>query len=438
MLMTRQTLRLGSPAHGGFCVSRLDNGKVIMVRGGIPGERVTVEITSQRSKVAYGRVVEVIEASPNRVAHLWVEGEAKDLGGVELGHVSYQAGLEWKREVVAQALRRNGSEALRQDIDAIAPQWRVESVGDDPGRTRATFTVTEDGKLGMSSNATHILQPVQSMPLMVPALADLDLFSLNLGLPAGTRVKFVAPSAAAPVIYTAGRTLALSGEATTSQVRETVRTPADSFTYRIDAGSFWQTDFRAPATLVQALLEALGSLSGFEVLELYSGSGLFSLFLAKAVGDSGSLTTVEADKIAVKSAQYNLRKHGFSAQTCVCSVDGKTLGELALNAPYSKRRPRGGRGNHSLRSLSFGSSDAAGTVVVADPPRSGLGKDTALALCALGADAVFLFSCDPVSGARDLEVLRRGGYHPTRFRVFDLFPYTHHVETVALLSKVKP
>ena len=92
-----------------------------MVRGGLPGETVEVEVTSERSKVAYGRVVRVKTASADRVAHIWPEGEAKDLGGVELGHVAYPAQLRWKRDVVRDAIRRNGSPELLEQLDQAHP-----------------------------------------------------------------------------------------------------------------------------------------------------------------------------------------------------------------------------------------------------------------------------------------------------------------------------
>ena len=101
-------VQIDGVAHGGYCVSRLPQGKVVMVRGALPAEQVRIQVTSQRSKVAYGRVVEVLDASPDRVEHIWPEGNTLDLGGVELGHVAPGAQLRWKRAVLRQALRRNG------------------------------------------------------------------------------------------------------------------------------------------------------------------------------------------------------------------------------------------------------------------------------------------------------------------------------------------
>lgn len=410
-----EVIEITSVAHGGFCVGRLAGGKVAMVRGALPGERVRVRVTSERSKVAYAQVVEVLTASPDRVEHIWSEGAAAGLGGVELGHVAYPAQLRWKREVLAEALRRNGSEALVAEVSRVAPDWSVASLGASPGRSRVSFALDSVGFPVMSEAGTHRQHRISSFPLLVANLEGLRLFDRRLAFAPGSRVKAVAPSASAPVFAVGSEVFDADFVPTTPRVREVVRVGAWEHTYRIFASSFWQTDYRAPAVLVEALLAGVGDISGFEVLELYAGSGLFSVFLAEAIGDSGRLTTVEGDRVAVKSAGYNLQHAGFE--------DTRSRVErAAVSARF-------------LRGLDFGQRFMRGTLVVADPPRSGLGRDVAGAICGLEPDLVALISCDPVSCARDLEALRRGGYRLQSFRVFDLFPYTQHVEVLSVLGR---
>lgn len=410
-----EVIEITSVAHGGFCVGRLAGGKVAMVRGALPGERVRVRVTSERSKVAYAQVVEVLTASPDRVEHIWSEGAAAGLGGVELGHVAYPAQLRWKREVLAEALRRNGSEALVAEVSRVAPDWSVASLGASPGRSRVSFALDSAGFPVMSEAGTHRQHRISSFPLLVANLEGLRLFDRKLAFAPGSRVKAVAPSASAPVFAVGSEVFDADFVPTTPRVREVVRVGAREHTYRIFASSFWQTDYRAPAVLVEALLAGVGDISGFEVLELYAGSGLFSVFLAEAIGDSGRLTTVEGDRVAVKSAGYNLQHAGFE--------DTRSRVErAAVSARF-------------LRGVDFGQRVSRGSLVVADPPRSGLSRDVAGAICGLEPDLVALISCDPVSCARDLEALRRGGYRLQSFRVFDLFPYTQHVEVLSVLGR---
>lgn len=404
-----ETVEIGGVAHGGFCVGRLASGKVAMIRGALPGERVRVEITSERSKVAYGRVVEVTEASADRVPEIWPEGAARDIGGVELGHVSYPAQLRWKREVLAEALRRNGSAELEAMVSAVIPDWEVESLGDKPGRTRVSFIIDDQGRPAMSEAGSHQVHAIKSFPLTVPGIDELRLFERPLGFAPGTRVKAVAPSASAPVLAVGGEVYNADLIPTTPRVREVV----EDAKFRIFASSFWQTDYRAPATLSAALLAGIGEVHGFETLELYSGSGLFSVFLGRALGKEGRLTTVEGSGPAVKSAAYNLEHAGFGGV--------KTL--------------RGNVDARLLNSLEFGERVSAGTLVVADPPRTGLGEKTAKAICEKEPFRIALLSCDPVSAARDLEAIRKEGYVLKTFRAFDLFPYTFHMEALAVLEK---
>ncbi|WP_279058295.1 class I SAM-dependent RNA methyltransferase [Mobiluncus mulieris] len=408
-----EVIEITSVAHGGFCVGRLAGGKVAMVRGALPGERVRVRVTSERSKVAYAQVVEVLTASPDRVEHIWSEGAAAGLGGVELGHVAYPAQLRWKREVLAEALRRNGSEALVAEVSRVAPDWSVASLGASPGRSRVSFALDSAGFPVMSEAGTHRQHRISSFPLLVANLEGLRLFDRKLAFAPGSRVKAVAPSASAPVFAVGSEVFDADFVPTTPRVREVVRVGAREHTYRIFASSFWQTDYRAPAVLVEALLAGVGDISGFEVLELYAGSGLFSVFLAEAVGAAGRLTTVEGDALAVKSAGYNLKHAGFV---------GVSVERASVSARF-------------LRGVDFGQRVSQGSLVVADPPRSGLGRDVAGAICGLEPDLVALISCDPVSCARDLEALRRGGYRLQSFRVFDLFPYTQHVEVLSVLGR---
>lgn len=408
-----EILDIGSVAHGGFCVGRLASGKVAMVRGALPGEQVRVRVTSERSKVAYAQVVEVLRTSPDRVEHIWPEGAAAGLGGVELGHVAYPAQKWWKREVLAEALHRNGSSDLVAELARVAPDWSVAALGASPGRTRVSFALDTAGHPVMSEAGTHRQHRISSFPLLVAGMDELRLFDRKLAFAPGARVKAVAPSASAPVFVVGTEVFDADFVPTTPRVREVVRVGSREHTYRIFASSFWQTDYRAPAVLVEALLAAVGDISGFEVLELYAGSGLFSVFLAEAIGSSGRLMAVEGDRAAVKSAVYNLKRAGFA---------GATVERAAVSAAY-------------LRGLDFGERFMRGSLIVADPPRAGLGRDVAQAICELDPDVVALISCDPVSCARDLEVLRRGRYRLRSFQAFDLFPYTQHVEVLSVLER---
>ena len=148
-----------------------------------------------------------------------------------------------------------------------------------------------------------------------------------------------------------------------------------------------------------------------EILELYSGAGLFSRPLAKILDRGGRLTTLEGSKPAVKMARKNLSGVPGRLQIRAGRVDARALADYGdkMNTP---------------------------PLVVMDPPRSGAGQKVMAALMHLEPERIIYVACDPAALARDLKVAVSRGYQITSLQAYDLFPHTHHFECVALLSRV--
>jgi len=114
-------LRVGSPAHGGHCVARLDDdpaGRVVFVRHALPGEVVRAVLTEKSAKIWRADAVEVLSASPDRVRSVWREAGPGGVGGGELGHVALSAQRTWKRWVLADCLRRIGGEEVAAAVSS--------------------------------------------------------------------------------------------------------------------------------------------------------------------------------------------------------------------------------------------------------------------------------------------------------------------------------
>ena len=114
------TLAVGAPAHGGHCVARpVDDpgGRVIFVRHSLPGETVRARLTEMTSRTWRADAVEILQASPDRVASVWPEAGPAGVGGGELAHVALDAQRTWKRWVLADCLRRIGGQEV---ADAVA------------------------------------------------------------------------------------------------------------------------------------------------------------------------------------------------------------------------------------------------------------------------------------------------------------------------------
>jgi len=416
-------------AHGGYCVARYE-GRVVFVSGALPGERVEVEITEQRARMWYGRVISVTTASPDRIPHVWESAERAGIGGADLGHVSLDAGRRWKARVVGTQMAR---------IAHLCADVVVEPApGDDARhglawRTRVTFQVDSSGRLGMYAAKSHVIHPVDGMPLAHEDIQEALGADIGHGLPAlagGTRT-YVRPSASPLVVvdripqtgrshYTTVVHSDDSGADRLLQARpaghdadrflqtpvpetvtERVRTPQGEWTYEVAADGFWQVHREAPSLLVAAVLDAVGDPVG-PVLDLYCGSGLFT----QPLSDLGPpVTAVEGSSAAIASCRANT-----SGRNVQC-LEGDVPTVLAGLAPM----------------------DAG--VVVCDPPRSGAGARTVAQIARLAPDKVVYVACDPASLARDLALFIRNGYSLESLRAFDLFPMTHHVECLATLTK---
>lgn len=435
-------LDVGPVAHGGHCVARHE-GRVVFVRHAIPGEKVRARLTDAGDDAKFWRAdaIEVLEASPDRVQHFWRPADSlrawsqghPPVGGAEFGHIALARQRGLKADVLAEQLTRLGGYGEAPSV------WTggVEAVGekDDGGtglgwRTRASFSVTPGGRLGMHAHRSDQIIPVQEMPLASDAINALRLWDLDLqGV---ERVEVAAPANGsrplvllAPAAGTKDKRLKaiagqvpgeasvaafdpLTGDVTQLRGRTWVQETAVGHEYRVTGEGFWQIHRDAPGTLVGAVTEFLqqGDFlhAGAVVADLYAGAGLFTAVLADAVGETGSVLSVEGAPGTSRDARKNLHS---AAQVEV--VQGRV--ERVL-----RQKPR--------------NFDA----LVLDPPRAGAGKAVVGQLVASQPRAIAYVSCEPASFARDLGYFRRSGWELAGLRAFDLYPHTHHLETVALLT----
>lgn len=407
-------LDVGSAAHGGHCVARLE-GRVVFVRHSLPGERVRARITEGGSRYWRADAIEVLEASPDRVASAWPEAGPEGVGGGELAHVALPAQRRWKADVVADQLRRIGHLEREVDVEAAPGD-------DDRGglgyRTRVDLVAGPDGRAGMRRFRSHDVVALTGMPLAteaVAALADAEDVWSRQWTP-GARLELVAPADGSDPVLLVDGTPWRRGRADTRPnarraVTETLRAGDREHRFRVAADGFWQVHREAPAVLTGAVLDAVGDIGGARVLDLYAGAGLFTLPLAAAVGENGRVVAVEGDARAVKDARRNA--HDLPHVELHLGVVDSVLTESDT----------GGAG--------VGGAD----VVVLDPPRAGAGRAVVDAIAERSPSRVVYVACDPAALARDLGYLGERGYELTSLRAFDLFPMTHHVEAVAVLER---
>ncbi|ERH21431.1 tRNA (Uracil-5-)-methyltransferase, partial [Actinomyces johnsonii F0542] len=290
-------------------------------------------------------------------------------------------------------------------------------------RTRVSLTVTDDGEPGMHAFRSGTVLPLRRLPLAVAAITEIGLLERSrwrAHYRSGMRIEAVAPSGGEPVVLLDDRLLTAQARSTgRRRVQEVVDASAlglGELTYSVHAEGFWQVHVDAPRVLVErvvraALGEDLDRAAGSRVLELYSGAGLFTLPLAALVGGAGQVLSLEGDEQAVRDARRTLHDHP-AARLAAGRVSPRSVRELA--GSFTGDRP---------------------DVVVLDPPRQGAGREVIEAVAALGAERIVLVACDPAALARDLGTLLHAGYVLSSLSALDMFPHTHHFETIAVLDR---
>lgn len=421
---TQVELEITNVAHGGISVARLD-GRVVFVTDSLPGERVIARITDdEHASFWRAETVQVLEASLHRVPHVWqaasVDRDPDDrAGGAEFGHIDLPWQRELKRQVIVDSLKRFAG--LERDVE-------VEAVdGDDERgglgwRTRVRLHVDADGRVGPFAARSHRVIAVDDLPLATPTLeseAPLGDRVDGSDFPVDGWIDLVAPSQGAPRFVTSNETPEKTrGGRSASRRGRSITEVVDGREFVLDEQGFWQVHRGAASTLSRAIRsEVLDERldPGAFNLDLYGGVGLLAAALGEKVGAGLRITSVEGNELATDYAAENLSEWvGASAETN--RVD-RYLRLLEKNA-HGTERERLSR-----------------ATVILDPPRAGAGKQVVNSLMALDVAQVVYVACDPVAFARDAGQFERGGYHVRSMRAFDLFPHTHHVESVAVLTK---
>ena len=379
-------------AHGGHCVARHE-GRVVFVRHALPGERVRAVVTDGTSTARFLRAdaVEVLQASPDRVPSRCPHAGPGGCGGCDFQHVALAAQRVLKAAVVSEQLRRLAG------IDRVVELEPVDGDVDGLGwRTRERFAVDVDGRPGLRRHRSHRVVPLDGCPLCHPLVAGTGV--LDRTWPGVAELE-VAVSVAT------GEQVVLADGEPTGRSRLTER--AAGRDWRVTGGGFWQVHPGAADALVGAVRSLAAPAPGEHVVDLYAGVGLFAGALAQDVGPGGRVDAVESALGAVRDARRNLH-------------DLPTV------------RLHHDRVDGWLRRGEVARCD----VVVLDPPRTGAKRDVVERIARLRPRAVVYVACDPAALARDVATFDRLGWQLAGLRAFDLFPMTHHVECVALLTPV--
>jgi 23S rRNA (uracil1939-C5)-methyltransferase len=431
---------------GGLGLAHAD-GRTVMVALAAPGDRVRVSIDRVKGNVAFASIAEVIEPSPARIVPLCQYfGRC---GGCDFQQLTYQAQLDAKVEIIKDCLHRIGRIENVPDVQITpAPNpWHY--------RTRAQWQYDSiRRRLGYFESGSRHVCDVAECAVLAPELQQ-TLSRLREGMQDGSLPEDARDFRA--VVGDEGVSLAPSVRSPTpgsraghpgwggamregndpnpnrEQVRDIART-IHGETYHFSAESF----FQANDDLVPRLIDvALSGASGETAVELYCGVGLFTVSLARRFA---RVIGIEGDAAATRFARVNLANAGLTnaeianqdvadwlEEHLECAGDGGALDR-------EQRTRKGSAGRTNIQSGVAAALQSPPDFLLLDPPRTGAESRVIAGILNLRPNRICYVSCDPATLARDLRKLITGGYTLDSLAAFDMFPQTHHVETVAHLT----
>lgn len=388
--------------YGGDGLGRLADGRTLFVPGVASGEKVEVEVTELRRTFARGRLIRVIEPSPDRIEPLCPH--YGHCGGCHLQHLSYPAQIKVKSEFIREALQRIGGFSWLEPIPIrTGPEWHY--------RNRTQFKLhfnphTKQSEAGFFAAHSHRIEPITECQVLDPSLNQVlkrlthlpsthlsatPVVTLDLATDAAGQDPPESPSISASLPF-----VGLSTRPIARQVA--------GFHYRFDTECFFQVNSFLLDTLVKEVLSNLPDSFDADAIavDLYAGVGLLTLPLAHR------FRTVFATEAAAHTAHFaeiNLGANQIANVTFQrVSTEEWLIEHLDL-----------------VDQVAF---------AVVDPPRAGLSPEVVDGLINLRPHHLVYVSCDPSTLARDLRRLRTGGFVVETITGIDFFPQTYHIETV--------
>ncbi len=430
---------------GGFGLGRLQEGIVILTRYVLPGEKVLVREVSRKKDFITATLKEILTPSPDRIdPPCPIYGRC---GGCDLQHANPETQIRLKKAILTESLQRTAGNIFADPARSIqSPLAADQQFG---YRQRIRLQVDENGRFGFFRPESHILEPAKQCPLALEELNTV-LKQLHSNDSFGELIKHCRafellfnPESSDTIMLLhfnrkprandnklagklANETNGLS--AILMQVEGyglydpetqifTSSPPLLSQTLALDilqqelvlsweAGGFCQVNLEQNKKLIQLVLEMVANGSHNRVLDLYCGFGNFSLPVA---GLAGEIMGFDSQNRAIRSAKRNAERNGIS------------------NCYFEKNKV-----NIAVSSLL--AEDRTFDAIILDPPRQGA-SDIASLLPGLNAEQIIYISCNPATLARDLALLIPAGYELYSLVPVDMFPQTHHLESVALLKR---
>ena len=371
---------------GGMGLAHAD-GKTVFVSLAAPGDRVRVRVEREQGNVLFASIEEILAPSPLRI-----EPPCPYFGrcgGCDFQQMNYEAQLNAKADIVKDCFHRlAGFDVTELEVVASPNQWHY--------RSRATWQLdSHEQSIGYYERGSRRVCDVVECAVLVPELQ--------------TTLEQVRSSNAPKDLKHLDAVVGIEGTSLSPsfngfQTNELTLNIANE-EYTFNAEAFFQVNH----SVVTRLLEfALADIRGEVALDLYCGVGLFTLPLSRRFS---RVIGVESNPNATRFARRNLQNSG---------LDNALIQTAMLSEWFSSK-------TNTREAIDF---------ILLDPPRAGAESIVIKGIVDLKPSRICYVSCDPATLARDIKKLIAGGYRLDSIRAFDMFPQTHHVETVVHLNEI--
>jgi 23S rRNA (uracil1939-C5)-methyltransferase len=369
---------------GGYGLAHAE-GKTVFVSLAAPGDRLRVRVERQQGNVLFASIEEILIASPFRVAPPCPYFGL--CGGCDFQQLSYENQLVAKAEIIRDCLHRIARlEVVPEIVVTPSPRdWRY--------RMRAMWQIDQNERtIGYYERGSRRVCDVADCAVLMPEL------QATLERVRATDWHEFPPDLKHLEVVAGENGVSLAPRFAQFETRELELTIGDE-RYSYNAEAFFQIN---PALLAPLIEFALHDVSGDSAVDLYCGVGLFTLPLARRFKQ---VIGVEGNPNATRFARRNLERAQLGNVQLIAASVAEWFRSRTLTTDF----------------------------VLLDPPRAGAESSVIKGILDFAAPRVTYVSCDPATLARDLKKLIAGGYAIESLRAFDLFPQTHHVETVVRL-----
>lgn len=391
--------------YGGEVLGRLPDGRAVFVPYALPGETVRVRLLEEKRRYARSELLKIINPSPDRIIPRCPHFTT--CGGCHYQHMPYDAQLSAKASILSDQLRRIGR------LSDIPIQPPVPSPQPWNHRNHVQFHFTSEGQLGFHKArsgevfAIHECHLPEALINAVWPQLDFEPISeikrIGLRLGTGEDILLILESSdpRAPALSVEAPISAVHLSPTGSLVMagsDHIIIEVNERPFRVSAGTFFQVNTPMAAVMVDHILTHLPLKPDMTALELYSGAGLFSAFLAPHVQ---RLVCIESSPEACYDFVVNLDE--FDNVELYEATAEEVLPRLNLHPD----------------------------IILIDPPRTGLQTRVLEGILKLEPNHIVYVSCDPATLARDSRRMVKAGYRLAQITPFDLFPHTYHIESIS-------